>query len=145
MCINYIYKIHSTQYRVHSTQYTLTRQYTVHSTRNTAALKWYTLPGLQKCNFCVTPKSLWSVYGVRKKLYGVSKSLWSALWSVANSLWSANRTLWSVAKISMECNYPLWSVKNWLFISTPFSPYKHTPSGSIKNPVTCKFFIFNLV
>ena len=61
--------------------------------------------GLQKCNFGVTLKSLWSVYGVQTKLYGVSNFLWSVLWSVSNSLWSAHRTLWRVTK-------NLWSVTN---------------------------------
>ena len=34
---------------------------------------WF-FAGLQICNFCVTLKPLWSVYGVQRKLYGVQKS-----------------------------------------------------------------------
>ena len=64
------------------------------------------ISGLQKCNFCVTVKSLWSVYGVHADLYGVSKSSMECSMECAQISMECNR-------MSMECNKVLYGVSNY--------------------------------
>ena len=62
--------------------------------------------GLQKCNFCVTVNSLWSVYGVHADLYGVSKSSMECSMECVQISMECDR-------MSMEYNKVLYEVSNY--------------------------------